>query len=788
MIKRNKNDDAINGLSLLQLSGRLRSAESVQMQLMRLLYDNLSVSSVVMLFSASLFASILWQVADRTLLSLWYAGLSAVTIWRFIDSRLFLRAEAPEYRYWYRRLFIGVLLSAILWGTVPLLFFPEGEPIYQLFVIVVIVGMSSGALTTLAADLRLSFLYLYGLLIPLAYRLFEQDSDIYRVAFVLLLALVATVIRAAREFHRSLVGSYRNFELYHRAAEQLAGSEKRLRMMFDQAPVGIFYYNTDLVIIDANRALCRILHADRGELVGIELRNLPDQRPLRGAYRSDDFSRPGAYEGPYHTKTRGLDLWIKVEFMPIVDDQGELIGGMAMFSDNTKEHAAMEQAEFLSLHDPLTQLPNRKLLKERIRQLLKEEKRLSRFSALLFLDLDRFKHINDTAGHLVGDRLLVDAARRLENLLRESDTLSRLGGDEFVILLPMLSDDEDGTVRHAFQIAEKIHRALRKPFAIEGHVLYTSCSIGITTLESGSQDIDEVLRRADTAMYHAKEDGRDRTRFYDPEMDRKARQYLGTQQQLRHAVEAGGFALCYQPIMRIDSDRVVAAESLLRWRDDSGQEVPPSYFVPIAEESGLIKQIGHWVIDEACRQISRWQKRGGLSLEYVSVNISPRQLIEGDFTDYLVATVRRHGILPSQLRLEITETALIENFDKTKALIEHLNTVGIKFIIDDFGTGYSSLSYLKQLSFSALKIDQSFIRDILDDPKDAALVRSVINIAHQFDYQIIAEGIENVAQREMLIRTDDTIFYQGFYCSEALEAEAFERFLNGRSRQPHRSG
>ncbi|MEJ2499561.1 MAG: EAL domain-containing protein [Campylobacterales bacterium] len=767
--------------TLPPITGRNPYEKAVRLQLLRLMYDNLYSSAFVIFFNASLFVYILWPAVPHTELSIWYGTLSLITLLRFLDTRRFFKQQNHPYDYWYRRLFTGVLLSAILWGAVPLLFFPAGEPEYQMFIIVIIVGMSAGALSTLAADLRLSYIYLFGLLLPLAYRLIEVGSTIYLAAAVLLITFIGIVTLATRQFHLNLVVNYKNLELYRKAKERLGSSEKRLRMMFDQAPIGIFYYDTDLVIVDANRALCHTLQVKPNQLIGLSLKEIPDQRPLQGAYHDNDFTKPGIYEGPYHTKFRDLDLWIKVEFMPIVDDHGNMLGGMAMLADSTKEHDAMEQAEFLSLHDPLTMLPNRKLLKERIRQLLKEEKRNARFSALLFLDLDRFKEINDAAGHLVGDRLLVDTAKRLKHLLRESDTLSRLGGDEFVILLPMLSTDEDGTIRHAFHVAEKIHSSLRRPFSIEGHVLYTSCSIGITTLESTTEDIDEVLRRADTAMYQSKEEGRDRTRFYDPDMDQKARKYLGIQQQLRHAVETGGFSLSYQPIVRIETNTVVAAESLLRWQDENGQEIPPSLFVPVAEDSGMIKAIGRWVINEACRQLSTWKQNKGFSLEYISVNISPRQLIESDFADYLIDTLRQHDIAPSLLRLEITETALIQNFEKTKGLIERLNAEGIKFIIDDFGTGYSSLSYLKQLSFSALKIDKSFVRDILEDPKDAALVRSIINIARQFGYPVIAEGVESEEQRVKLMQTDYTIYYQGFLCSEAKDTAAFEPYIaNGR--------
>ncbi len=773
----------MNRISLLQLSKRFNDDVSIQMRLLRLLYNNLTSSSLVILFNATLFIYILWPIVDRSLLGVWYGTLLLITAVRYIDAHRFLQQEAPDYAVWYRQLFLGVFLSALMWGMTPLLFFPKSEPIYQMFIIIVLTGMTSGALNTLAADLRLSFLYLFALMLPLAYRLLETGSDIYIVMFFLLVAFISIVTYAARQFHGSLVESYRNLELYHRAVEQLTSSENRLRMMFEQAPIGIFYYNTELVIVDVNLALCRAMHVERETLIGMHLLELTDKRPMQGAYPDGEYSKPSSYEGPYHSEVHGLDLWIKVEFMPIIDGNGKMMGGMAMLSDDTTEHAAMEQAELLSLHDPLTMLPNRKLLIERMQQLIKEGKRDARRSALLFLDLDRFKHINDSVGHVVGDHLLIQTADRLKHLLRESDTLSRLGGDEFVILLPRLSEERDKTVRIALQVAEKIHAALRAPYHIRGHVLYSSCSIGVATLEN-EWDTDEILRRADIAMYHAKDEGRDRTRFYDPAMDEKAHQYLETQQRLRHAIETDGFSIFYQPIVRLDTQRVVGAESLLRWRDAEGEEIPPSDFIPVAEESGLINAIGQWVINEVCRQISLWERDGTFAMEYVSVNLSPRQLLETGFADFILDSIKRYGISPSQLRLEITETALIRDFEKAKNVIESLNAEGIKFIIDDFGTGYSSLSYLKQLHFSALKIDKSFIRDILVDSNDAMLVRAIINIARQFGYLVIAEGIETAAQRDTLMKVDSLICYQGFLYSPALEAEAFINTLKSKSAKP----
>ncbi len=767
----------MKGFSLLQLSARLDHAKEVQQRLLRLLYMNLNSSLIVIVFNASLFTYILWPVAAHSNLIIWYGVLVFITLLRFIDTYRYFRQNHPVYRHWYRRLAAGVTASALMWGMVPLLFFPADEPAYQMFIILIVVGMSSGALSTLSADLRLSFIYLFALLLPLEYRLLEQYSVIHFATAVLVMAFIAVVTHAARQFHLSLVESYRHLEQLRMAKKRLSSSEKRLRMMFEQAPTGIFYYDTDLIIVDVNYALCQILQVERPQLVGLDLQKLPDERLLHHAYPEGDFTKPGVYVGPYHSKIKALDLWLKVEFMPLLNDHAEMVGGMAMVTDNTKEHAAMEETAFLSLHDPLTMLPNRKLLTERMVQLQKEQKRQSALSALLFLDLDRFKHINDSAGHLVGDQLLITTARRLKGLLRESDTLSRLGGDEFVILLPMISNDENEATRRTFQIAEKIHYALKQPYEIEEHTYLTSCSIGITMIEDSLTEPDEILRRADTAMYKAKEDGRDRTRFYDMDMDHKAQAYLHTLSQLQFSLTKEAFELHFQPIVRAENNAIVAAECLLRWRDDTGKQVPPSVFIPVAEDAGLITQIGRWVIKNACRQIAQWSSEGCFTLQYLSINISPRQLTEDDFSNFVLNTISNHNIEASQLRLEITETALIRNFDKTKQLIEELNHAGVLFIIDDFGTGYSSLSYLKQLSFSTLKIDKSFIRDIIDDPKDATLIRAVIDIARQFGYDVIAEGVEKEEQLAKLMLDSDTILFQGYLCSKAVDAETFRHTL-----------
>ncbi len=763
-------------LSLFALSPTPYS-EEIKARLLDLLYANFLKSSYVMIVVASFLFYVLWPFVDHTTISIWYAAITTLTLFRFIDARFYIKGkEKNTFSYWYQHFALGVVFSALLWGLIPLLFMSESDLPVNFFIAFVIFGMSAGAITTLAADLRLSHIYIYALLLPLLYIFWRSDNPFFAVITILILLYFIIVSSAARKLHATLVDTYKTHDLYDIAKEKLIENEKRLHMMFDQAPIGVFYYDNDLTLLDCNQQLASIMHASKEQLIGLNLNNLPDSRPLEAIRSSVAEGIPTQYEGPYHSKIAGLDLTVKIQMTPLIDANGKSQGGLCMMEDKTKEYAMRMEAEFLSLHDPLTSLPNRKLLKERMSQLLIEQERHHAYSALLFLDLDHFKQINDSLGHAIGDKILTATADRLSQTLRKSDTLSRLGGDEFVILLPELSQDEDAALRHAYEVAQKIHDVMGEAFSIDAHLLFTSTSIGISLFNAQHKESDEIMRRADMAMYQSKAAGRKRTSFYDPEMDRQMQSYIEMKKNLRHAIEREELSLYFQPILTINTNRVIAAETLLRWQHD-GAFIPTDKLISVAEESSLINTIGDWVIEETCKQISRWQKSGQFTLEYITINISTRHLLEKGFADDMLAMMEQYSIEKSLIKLEITETALITNFDKAQEVVGRLNDAGIDFIIDDFGTGYSSLSYLKRLPFTALKIDKSFVQDILDDPEDEKLIRAIIHTAEQFNYQIVAEGIEEESQRRLLEEIKPTLYYQGYLASRPLPVEAFQSYL-----------
>ena len=769
-------------LSLLALAP-LPYSDEIKVKLLHLLYSNFVKASSVIIAVSSFMTYTLWSTADHTQLLVWYVSLILITLFRLADTLIYFKnRDQHKYDYWYQHFAIGVIASTLLWAAVPLLFFNGTDQQINFFIAFVILGMTAGASSTLAANLRLVHIYLYMLLFPLLYAFLQFDGTPYTASALMTILFIPIVSVTARQFHATLVETYHTLELYNETKGALIANERRLSMMFEQAPIGIFYYDNDLTILDCNAELTKIMHAPQEKLVGLNLNKLPDTRPLDTMRSSLNKAQPALYEGPYQTKIADLDLSVKIQMTPLIDANGNVQGGLCMMEDKTTEHAAMKEAAFLSLHDHLTGLPNRKLLKERINQTLAEQERHHAYSALLFLDLDHFKQINDSLGHDIGDKILIETAHRLKQTLRKSDTLSRLGGDEFVILLPQLSQNEDEAIHHAYEVSQKIHDVMSEPFNIGTQLLFSSASIGISLFDAELDESDEILRRADMAMYQSKAEGRKRTSFYNYEMDKEMQHYIEMKKNLRHAIKRNEFSLYFQPILTIASNKIVAAETLLRWEHE-GEFIPTSNLIKVAEESSLISEIGYWVIEQTCKQIQTWQSADNFTLDYVTINISARQLLDKGFCDFLLEMIKKYDVDHTLIKLEITETALITNFDKAKQVIDRLNSIGIDFIIDDFGTGYSSLSYLKMLPFSALKIDRSFVKDILTDPEDEKLIRAIIHTAEQFDYQIIAEGIEEEAQRAILLEINPSLYYQGYLAAKPLDAKAFTDFVKSKEHE-----
>ena len=546
------------------------------------------------------------------------------------------------------------------------------------------------------------------------------------------------------------------------SAQRRAEEELRLAAtVFDNSVEAIMITDATRNILSVNRAFTALTGYEAGEAIG--------QTPalLSAGYGSDEqlaemwqlTEQHGYWQGEAWQRRRsGVEFpgWLSIS--AVRDLGGELTNYVAVFSDITERKANEARIAFLAHHDPLTSLPNRTLFQDRLEQALGRAERSEQMVALMFLDLDRFKTINDSLGHIIGDRLLQSVAERLSHCVRDTDTICRQGGDEFLIVLSDLAD-EDVPAR----IADKILRRLSEPFEIDGHELGTSFSIGIAVYPGDGRDSDVLMKNADTAMYHAKESGRNTYRFFTEQMNANALERLQLENHLRQALDRGELHLNYQPQIDLATGAIVGAEALIRWQSEALGFVPPGRFIPIAEESGLIVPIGRWVLRQACVQAKAWHDAGFRNVG-VAVNISPLQFRRDDIVARVREVLTETGLPAESLELEITESLIMQHAESVLETMHRLKALGVRLSIDDFGTGYSSLSYLKRFAVDRLKIDQSFVRDIAEDPDDAAIVRAIIQMGKSLKLDVVAEGAESRAQVDFLIREGCRAAQGYFFC------------------------
>jgi len=564
---------------------------------------------------------------------------------------------------------------------------------------------------------------------------------------------------------------------------KLAEEELRIGAIVFESQEAMMVTDAEGRILRVNRAFCETTGYPPGEVVGQNPRLLQSGRHDAGFYRDmwETIARTGIWQGEVWDRRKdGTEYpkWLTIS--SVKNEAGVVTHYVGTHFDITARKQAEEKINELAFFDQLTGLPNRTLLQDRLRQAMTAGSRNGLHGALLLIDLDNFKTLNDTRGHEAGDQLLKQVASRLRACVRECDTVARLGGDEFVVVLTELDADEKAAASDTEDVAAKIRDALNQNYLFDRFAHLSSASIGATLFRGQNDSVDELMKQADLAMYRSKAAGRNAVSFFDPAMEAVVKERAALEDDLRRALGENQFLLQYQPQIE-DGSRLTGAEVLLRWLHPRRGTVSPADFIPLAEETGVILPLGHWVLRTACTQLATWAGQPALSHLTIAVNVSAHQFNQEDFVDEVLAVLDATGANPRQLKLELTESLLVENVQEVIGKMSALKLKGVGFSLDDFGTGYSSLSYLKRLPLDQLKIDQSFVRDVLTDPNDAAIAQTVVALAASLGFGVIAEGVETAAQRDFLAASGCHA-YQGYFFSKPLPLAEFEQFA--RKSQP----
>ena len=709
----------------------------------------------------------------------WYGALAVVLLGRAINQLQFTRIKptSTTIGHWCWRFRLGILATGLVLGSSSLLFFPHIPVAYQIFNVFVLAGISAGALTIFIADHIAFVLYINASLLPAALVSARYDDHLHIGISIMIVIYILLLMRASKNLFDKVIASirlgYENQVLAERLAREKNLLGNRLGRILNDSSNEIYVLDADtLECLQVNKGARQHLGYDDRDLAGLSIldiltdldRQAFDEllEPLRHSTQDSVF-----YHG-HHRRRDGSTYPVEIRLQLSSSESPPVVVATAL--DMSERDEAKRQLIHQANFDPLTDLPNRFFMLSHIEHAFAQARRSGHKAALLFMDLDDFKKVNDTLGHNMGDILLQQAAARIRSIVREPDTPARLGGDEFLILLERLD-----SVAQAEKTAEALIEAFRAPFTIGSNEIYSSTSIGISLFPDNGTSVHGLMQNADTAMYHAKRNGRCGYQLFSEKMRIATEQRLQMEKHLRQALENGELSLAYQPIIATHSGRIVGAEALLRWTSPELGMVTPDRFIPLAENLGLIGAIGDWVIGEACREAAGWPRVPGRPV-YVAVNVSPHQFRSGRLLEGVERALEASRLPVEQLELEITESLLIQDVNQPLEILGQLRARGIRLALDDFGTGYSSLSYLKRFPLQILKIDRSFVKDLTMNHSSETLVETIISMARSLDMEIVAEGVEGRQQLDFLSRRG-VGRVQGYYFSAPLPAAEFRSLL-----------
>lgn len=761
----------------------------------RLLYRFSVVGYLAELLVIFLLGAVLWQdIGDRPALFAWFVAAFWVMLPRYGLYKLFARRNPPmaELPIWEKRFVLGSLIMALLWGVIGSLLLPKTHSL-QPPVMMLIALLTTGAMAYYAPHKNLFGLKALLTLLPMGVVTLAYGDRISSLLGAAILVFAAALVFVHSRVHKALIESLtarfdnllialhlkeekRHVEEAGRQLEQEALDRRRaerselmamqhLRLYVERTPLSVIEWDSGFHITTWNPAAEAMFGYTTAEVLGESGYML-----VKGAQENERLTQMWAELTRKKTASRvvleaktkrGETLETEWHNTPLVDADNRVIGVASVIQDISERMTTERTIHHMAHHDTLTGLPNRRLMQDRLNQAILQARRQQRHVALMFLDIDRFKLVNDTLGHENGDRVLRDVAKRLSQTVRDGDTVSREGGDEFIIVLSDLDKPES-----AQMVATKIMAELAKPIDVAGHELTVTASIGISHFPNDATDVQQLLKHADSAMYQAKDAGRNTARFFTSDLNFLLSKRLDLESRLRRGIENNEFYLRYQPQVSVATGRIIGVEALLRWNDPKKGEIFPADFISVAEELGLIVPLGDWVFRTACQQLKAWEALG-ISDLCMSVNLSPRQFVSRKLLPSMRATLLESGVKATCIDIEITETVAMRNLDQTIEILTDLRKSGITVSIDDFGVGYSSLGRLSMLPAQTLKIDRSFIMQLPDDANSCSITEAIIAMGKRLKLNIVAEGVETKAQLEFL-RANGCDSYQGYLFAKPL--------------------
>ena len=708
----------------------------------------------------------------------WYGIIVVLSIWRLYNAYDYLRhPDRNSPKVWHEKFVVQVWITALLFSALALYSMPQLNAYYQLFVFIVLVGISSGAVKALSQDHRTAIGYLIIILFPLMIEmllLMREDTVILAFLVVIYFFTQMSII----------LSSYQNFQTLKEKEKQIKLAQAKLyekqimvQRFFEQSSDVLFSYDTKMKLLDCNRAFIKMFSiTDKSYISGESLTRILSHKLSNMIKESLKRSRK-IYKG-YLRLPSGKELWVEVKLSTIKDANGNTTGGIGIIEDNTKEHSTREELEYLVTHDPLTSVLNRRGFHNFMDDFFRKEKHNTHFSLLLYVDLNRFKQINDLHGHDIGDWVLIETTMRLRRTISSEDRLVRLGGDEFCLVMPFVSRSKQGALDKLNEWIKRVKEEFNKPFEIDERVLDVGYSIGVVIIRPGDSNLDALIRKADISMFQAKKDDDGSVYIYDEAISKQYDRLYTLQKDLPKAFEQEQFELYLQPIVSIDDGSIKGAEVLVRWIHPKKGILTPTEFLDIVYKAGYIRDLDNLVLKKSAELIKRWKERGYFNIDYLSVNIDPRLLFNNSILEQFKWLKQEYSLENGELRLELSEALFVDNLEYIHKVLQTLHLQGFDCAIDDFGIGYSSLRYLNRLSFEALKIDKEFVNGITNKIENVLILRSIIDMGSKLNYEVIIEGVESEIELKILRSINKHLYIQGYLISKPLAEEEFvEKFL-----------